>query len=73
MKTQSSAFLIRRIIGDILLVLVILLIADVIFVMNHRITSAVRKTDYQEIFLYELILCGVLLLFGLDVRFSLFT
>ena len=73
MKTENRAFPVRRIIGDILLVSVILLIADVVLVMHHRINSVVLKADYQEIFQYELILCAVLLLFALDVRFNLFT
>ncbi len=59
--------------GDILLLLVILLTFDVVVVMLHKINSVVLKADYKELFLYELILCGVLLLFALDVRFNLFT
>ena len=59
--------------GDILLLLVILLAVDVVVVMLHKINSVVLKADYKELFLYELILCGVLLLFALDVRFNLFT
>ena len=59
--------------GDILLLLVILLTVDVVVVMLHKINSVVLKADYKELFLYELILCGVLLLFALDVRFNLFT
>lgn len=73
MKTENHSFPIRKIIGDILLVLVILLIADVVFVMHHRINTVVLKADYQQIFQYELILCAILLLFALDVRFNLFT
>lgn len=73
MKTVHPASRIRRIIGDILLVLTILLTADVIFVMLHRISTVVLKTDYQKVFRYELILCAILLLFALDVRFNLFT
>ena len=59
--------------GDILLLLVILLTVDVVVVMLHKINSVVLKADYKELFLYELILYGVLLLFALDVRFNLFT
>ena len=73
MKTETLLFRIRRIGGDILLVLVILLIADVVFVMQRRINAVVLKADYQELFQYELILCALLLLFALDVRFNLFT
>ena len=61
------------VIGDILLALVVLLAADVLFVMPAKINSVVLKTDYRKLFLYELMLCAILLLFALDVRFSLFT
>ena len=59
--------------GDILLALVILLAIDVIAVMSARIKGVALKADYQEVFTYELILCAVLFLFALDVRFALFT
>ena len=61
------------IIGDILLVLVVLLIADVLFIMPAKINAVVLKADYQKVFIHELILCAILLLFALDVRFNLFT
>ena len=73
MKDGNRTSCVRRVIGDILLLLVILLIADVVFVMPARINAVVRKADYQEIFMYEIILCAGLLLFALDVRFNLFT
>ena len=73
MRTENRFFPFRRISGDILLVLGILLTVDVVFVMHHRINSVVLKADYQELFQYELILCALLLLFALDVRFNLFT
>ena len=63
----------RRIIGDVLLALTVLLTADVAIVMLQRINAVVLKADYREVFQYELILCAVLLLFALDVRFNLFT
>ena len=64
---------IRRIIGDILLVLFILLTADVIIVMSARINAVVLKAVCRKVFMYQIILCVILLLFALDVRFSLFT
>lgn len=73
MKTENRTSPIRRIIGDILLVTVVLLVADIAIVMLRKTNSVVLKADYQEIFLYELILCAILLLFALDVRFNLFT
>lgn len=63
----------RRIIGDILLVTVVLLTIDVIIVMTARINAVVLKADYQKVFMYEIILCAILLLFALDLRFNLFT
>ena len=73
MKAVNPPSRARRIIGDILLVLAILLFADVVIVMLHKINAVVLKADYQEIFQYQIILCTILLLFALDVRFSLFT
>ena len=73
MRTEDLTPFIRRGIGDILLVLVILLAADVLFVMPAKINSVVLKADYRKLFMYELMLCAILLLFALDVRFSLFT
>jgi len=73
MKTRNRISRIRRIIGDILLVLVILLIVDVAFVMPVRINAVVLKADYRKVFMYEIILCVILLLFTLDVRFNIFT
>ena len=73
MKDGNRTSRVRRIIGDILLVLVVLLTADVCFVMPDRISAVVRKADYRDIFMYEIILCAGLLLFALDVRFNLFT
>ena len=73
MKTENQVSRVRRIIGDVLLVLAVLLTADVTIVMLHKINAVVLKADYREIFEYELILCAALLLFALDVRFNLFT
>ena len=73
MKSRNTPSWIRRITGDILLILVVLLTVEVIIVMSARVNAVVRKADYREIFIYEIILCVILLLFALDVRFSLFT
>lgn len=72
-RNGGASFMIRRIIGDILLALAVLLAVDVLFVMPARINAVVLKADYQKIFVYELIICAVLLLFALDVRFNLLT
>ena len=73
MKTRTRASRARRIPGDILLALAVLLAADVLLVMPARINAVVLKADHLKVFRYQLIICAVLLLFALDVRFSLFT
>ena len=73
MKTENRISRRRRIPGDILLLSVALLIADVAAVMPGRIGAVVLKADYREVFRYQLVLCAGLLAFALDVRFDLFT
>ena len=63
----------RRSLGDLALVLTALLTADVTVIMLRRIASVVLKETYQSIFRHELVLCAVLLLFALDLRFGVFT
>jgi len=70
MKKRRSS--VRRIIGDILLALALLLLAEVLCVMPAKINGAVLKANYQSIFHHQLIICGVLLVLALDIRFSLF-
>ena len=73
MKSENNPSRGRRIVGDILLLLVGLLTADVVAVMPRRIRAVVRKADYRKIFFYDLILCASLLTPALDVRFRPFT
>ncbi len=73
MKTGNRISRFRKIIGNLLLVLAVLLTADVVFVMPARIQAAVRQADYREVFMYQIFLCAVLMLFALDVRFSFFS
>ena len=73
MINRNRASRVRRIIGDILLVLAVFLMVDVAFVMPARIKAVVLKADYQDVFTYEIILCVILLLFALDIRFNIFT
>ena len=63
----------RRIIGDLLIALMALLTIDVVVVMERKISTVVLKDTYRNIFHYELIMCVVLLLFALDVRFGFWT
>ena len=73
-ETESKTIgLARRILGDLALALAAALTADVTVIMLRRIASVVLKTDYQNIFRHELILCAVLLLAALDLRFGVFT
>lgn len=64
---------IRKIVGDLLIVAVLLLTLDMSIVMIYRISTVVLKEFYLKNFIYELILCVFLLLFSLDVRFGIFT
>ena len=73
MITGIHYSLFRRIVGDLLLLLAVLLAADVLAVMPARISAVVLKADYRKVFAFQLLLCVVLLLFALDVRFGLFT
>jgi len=73
MEAEKFGLPIGRIFGDVLLVAVILLAAEVLIIMPARINAVVLKADYRKVFLYELILCAVLLLLALDIRFNLFT
>ncbi len=51
----------------------VLLAADVAFVMPARINAVVLKADYRSVFRYEILLCAILLLFALDIRFNFLT
>ncbi len=73
MNGISQTLCVRKIIGDILIMTSVLLIVDVIVIMLQRINSVVRKKDFRKVLKYELILCAILLLFALDIRFNLFS
>ena len=64
---------IRRIAGDILLLIAAAFTICLTVIMLRRIRSVVLRDDYIEVFRYELIACALFLLFALDVRFGLFT
>ncbi len=63
----------RQIIGDGLIVFGLVFTAFLCAVMLHRIRTVVLKADYQEMFMYEIVVCVILLIFFLDVRFGFFT
>ena len=72
-KKRKKACLARRITGDILIILTVLLAADVVIVMTRRINMVVLKADYQQVFKYQLVICAILFIFALDVRFGIFS
>ena len=62
-----------RIIADALILFVIIFTVYLCIIMQQRINTVVLKDTYRKIFHYELILCGILLLFTLDLRFGFLT
>ena len=63
----------RCVIGDILIVLVAAFMLYLGAVMHQRIQTVVLSDIYKKVLLNEELLCLVLLVFALDIRFSLFT
>ena len=63
----------RRITGDILIVLVVAFTICLSVIMIHRINAVALKDSYVRIFRYELIACAFFLLFALDIRFGFLT
>ena len=63
----------RRAAGGVFVVLILAFTVYLSAVMLHKIHSVALAATYRKIFLYELVLCGVLLVFALDLRFDLFT
>lgn len=63
----------RRVAGDVLIVLIAAFTLYLSAVMLHRIRTVVLRDNYIKIFSRELILCAVLLLAALDLRFGLLT
>ena len=72
-KARQRLALFRKIFGDLCAVLSLLLTLDVAVIMCCRIAGVTRKATYGKVFLFELLLCGILLFFSLDLRFNLFT
>lgn len=65
--------LVLRALGDLLIALALFLTVDVIWVMGRRTPAVVLQSTYRTVFLYELILCAVLVLFTVDLRFRILT
>lgn len=63
----------RRVIGDILIVLVAAFMVYLGVIMHQRIQTVDLSDLYKKVLLNEQILCLVLLVFALDVRFAFFT
>jgi len=63
----------RRVTGDVLILLVVVLTVTVCVTMLRRMNVVVQKDDVRTIFRYQLIFCGVLLLAALDLRFGFWT
>ncbi|MDO4867493.1 MAG: YdcF family protein [Clostridia bacterium] len=57
--------------GSALVALAAAFAAYIAAVMEHRIATVAEADTYRKALRYELVLCGALLLFALDVRFDL--
>lgn len=63
----------RRVIGDILIVLVAAFMVYLGAIMHQRIQTVVLSDVYRKVLLNEQLLCLVLLVFALDIRFGVLT
>ena len=61
---------IGRVVGDLLLLIVALVTADVLAVMAPRLNAVALRDNYRKVFCCQLGLCAVLMLFALDARFG---
>lgn len=59
--------------GNILIILSVAFTIYLSIVMINRINAVVLKDSYIKIFCYELLICAVLILLALDIRFGFFT
>ena len=64
---------VRRIIGNILLVLMLLLSVEIIIDMFSKMFLEATEGDVQKAMVFELLICWVLFLTVFDIRFSIFT
>ena len=72
-KTCTKSEKTRRIICDVLIALIAAFTVYLSVIMIHRINTVVLKDTYRTIFRNELILCAILLVCALDLRFGFFT
>ena len=63
----------KHIVANVLIFCIIVYTVYLCIVMQQRINTVVLKDTYRKIFNYELVLCGILLLFTLDLRFGFLT
>ncbi len=68
---DNKANNIRRIIGDILIVLFGILAVDTVVVMINKINKVVLSDGYCRMLIFELIVFAILIVFALDIRFSI--
>ena len=61
----------RRIVGDILIVLFALLAVDTVVVMINKINKVVLSDGYYKMLIFELIIFAIIIVFALDIRFSI--
>ena len=73
MEENNKPHIARRIIGDFLLLAVTVVTVNVAVIMLRKIGSVVLKVIYIRVFRAEMILCAILLVAALDLRFNLFT
>ena len=72
-KTRKVITPARRVTGDILILLVAGFMVYLGLIMHQRIQTVVLSDIYKKVALNEQLLCLVLLVFALDVRFLLFS
>lgn len=62
-----------KFLGDLLLLLTAAFVGSLCVVMSRRVRTVRLQEAHRKLFRYQLILCGILLLFALDVRFGVFS
>ncbi len=73
MRSEKSISTVRRIFGDLVLAVATILTADVFIVMMNRVDTVVLKANSEGGYHLQMLVCAFLILFGLDIRFGIFT